>query len=363
MQRTAVVVVLSILGCSVTTPDRGGSEDGTGSRVEIEGGETSDFGDGEQPVCRETERAEVTLEQARALDLGLDSDLELIAPALELPFHWGPVVDCDGAELPTEDTRLGLRLSVDRIDHVSFTPVSGENSSCEDRLEYRALVELETNDERLEGVFYARLVPSAAGLQAHAIPDLRNFSGDLRLELDSTRPYWGVMDTNFELSPEGSRGSLQILVSYTDSTNFERKSGAGGFWFAGLEGILCGLGAEPAPGPSVIPLDAYAASPIPPTMSVKVRADAVEPAEPVDVTIEVDGELTEHQNVDPGQILELGPLHPGSLVTARVSNSNGAGFVRANILANDCFVASAGCGEAACVAESSYRVELAFCSE
>lgn len=95
--------------------------------------------------------------------------------------------------------------------------------------------------------------------------------------------------------------------------------------------------------------------PVPKTVPVDLRADAVEPPAPVDVEYSIGDRVYSKSNMEPGTVLELGPVRVNTRISFRVLNSHGAGTVRANILTNDCFRNTATCSGPNCAAEAGYE--------
>ena len=96
-------------------------------------------------------------------------------------------------------------------------------------------------------------------------------------------------------------------------------------------------------------------------MDLTLRADAVEPPQPTDVKIVLDGDAETRTSVPPGEKIEIGAVDVGTLVQFEVTNSHGAGHVRAHILTDDCFRATTSCSEEGCVTRAEYRVVKEGC--
>ena len=94
---------------------------------------------------------------------------------------------------------------------------------------------------------------------------------------------------------------------------------------------------------------------------IEVRADAVQPATDVDISVFVDERLAVRSTVAAATKLDIGHLPEGKRVRAIVRNARAAGTVRANILADNCFRASQSCAEAGCEAIAQYRVKEEVC--
>ena len=98
-----------------------------------------------------------------------------------------------------------------------------------------------------------------------------------------------------------------------------------------------------------------------PEVEVTLRADAVDPPEPVDVMFSLDGHEETRSGVLPGELIELGAAEVGTVVRLQVTNSRDAGLVRANILIDDCFRATSRCSEPGCVTTAEYTAAVEEC--
>ena len=94
---------------------------------------------------------------------------------------------------------------------------------------------------------------------------------------------------------------------------------------------------------------------------VTVRADAVEPATNVDVSVWIDELRTDHNDLAPGTYVEVGNLAIGTTVRAEVRNTRNAGAVSIHILADNCFRSFQTCGELGCTASADYNVAKEPC--
>ena len=101
---------------------------------------------------------------------------------------------------------------------------------------------------------------------------------------------------------------------------------------------------------------------IPPEpVRVSVRADAVEPSRPLDVTVRIGERVQRHTEVAPGTLLDLGALPEGTRVSAAVHNVRGAGTVRVAVIADGCFRATGRCDTPGCTAQAQYVVQRGVC--
>jgi hypothetical protein len=96
-------------------------------------------------------------------------------------------------------------------------------------------------------------------------------------------------------------------------------------------------------------------------IETEIRADAVHPKKRVDVVYEVGVNSKQMVGVEPGTKIGLGKVKAGTIVRLWVKNSNGAGFIRANILTKNCFRKTGSCDTLNCVAYSEYTVVEESC--
>lgn len=336
-------------------------------RTVIAGGETSDFGDGDAPVCSITSKTPIDVARARELGFPIDATLQLLAREQHAPLHWGGCSE----PAPSADTTLSLSFELDQIEYVESVPFlpQGEPAHCDSSLRYRVLTTLHTDDGGLAGRFYLELGPDG-GLQPgnepsifapselciyDAMPDLRNFLGSQPVSVDLKRPHWGSVQASLCVSAEGFSGYLLPDIVYADGASPSRSRVDYLAQWPAFEGSAdCSVHQE-IPGPHVA-LDDYPGSPRPPTVALAVRADAVEPAADVEVTVRINGELAEQRTVAAGTLLELGRWGEGTTIDAEVTNVNGAGAVRSHILLDDCFQVSEQCSAPGCTASAHHVV-------
>jgi hypothetical protein len=374
LKRVVVVILCTVLGCS------GGKDLAEEPEiVPIAGGQTGDFGDGDAPVCELRARGEIAPERAVELGFPLDGYLALLSTEHQGALHWGPA-RCEASAMESADPTISLRVEPDslRIFHDQWQ-TRYEGVACPDGLSFEAIVNLESSDGLLRGRFYALFSGDATQQCIAAVPDLRNFRGPFRFKADLARPHWGVMEVNFCFSGDETWGKLRTVIHYTDDLPATDEGPSwledafGGHWHPLQDeerpddtdvrvGVGCSDPLVPdAQGADTLSLSEYEGSRRPPTVKLAVRADAVEPAADVAVKVIIDGRVAVQKDVGAGTLLELGSFETGTHVKLEVENAHGAGSVRANILANDCFRASESCDEPNCVAEAEYTVSYSPC--
>jgi len=337
--------------------------------VRVAGGESADFGNGSDDVCG-TSSVDTSVTQEQAEQAGLD--VEADRAWLEMPhlaaLGWNPI-ECGFDAGLCQATQLELRAEL-----VEPILVQGRSqrpsATCPAEWQafaYRAAVSVLSEDGKLAGTFYARVTRGSAGgvstVSGHALPDLRNFDGTLPLEVDLTRPHFAYLDLQFSLASDGSAsGKLEPSASYYDDAPQSERIGPDAAFApdlanaAALDGtaVLAGSGASST-------LSSYPGSSSEPLVALRVRTDAVEPSVNVEVTIWVDGEKVHDGSVAAGTSVELGRHAFGTPVTVDVHNANGAGLVRANILQDNCFVASSSCSSPDCTAHAEYTAAHQLC--
>ena len=85
------------------------------------------------------------------------------------------------------------------------------------------------------------------------------------------------------------------------------------------------------------------------------------PSADVHVAIRVNDELVVERSVPGGTYLDLGEHAFGARVSALVRNTNGAGHVDANILQDNCFVATVSCEQPGCEARAEHTSGFVRC--
>jgi hypothetical protein len=216
--------------------------------VRVTGGETSDLGggsEGEPDPCGDVETERLSLEQARQLELPVDAKVAFLQETFEAPFRWGFGCDAGGNPLAEQDTRVRVHGEIVDVYRTTRAPLPNEPTTreCSDRLSYRFVFDLSTDDGQLSGRFYARTprLPRVAGLVVSAAPDLRNFVGDLTLPIDLSRPHWAALRVDFVVNDDTGalQGSITPVLNYSDG-------GAAAFVAAGAD-TLGILGVAPLP--------------------------------------------------------------------------------------------------------------------
>jgi hypothetical protein len=344
--------------------------------VRFSGGETADFGNGDQRTCDERSFAtETVLSDEQAVQEGLDMQAErawLAAPH-GVALRWNPAECAATSALHCDETRIELRAEVIEVLRVEWQ--EGEWDHAPHRTElcgrfaYRLAVNVRSEDGNLAGTFYARVprLQSAAGVitvTGWAIPDLRNFEGSLPINVDLTRPQHAYLEIEFSLVSDGTAaGRIDPSISYYDELAPYNPRIAPEAYFAPVvtDERFADYSQIAADGTDFT-LSTYPGSSIAPLVDLRVRAEGYEPVADVDLTIQVDGEEVHAESVATGTYVELG-RHPfGTTVSVDVHNTNGASQVGANVLQDDCFVgASSSCSEQDCTTHVEYTAAPWLC--
>lgn len=342
--------------------------------VRIAGGETADFGNGTDTPCG-TRTVETVISQEQAESEGLDVEAERawLAAVHGAPLLYNPS-ECASAPEVCNDTRVELQaqvVDVIRVQGRSTRP--SQNCPAEwQAFSYRLAVHLASEDGNLLGTFYARAGRSESDtgvitVRGAALADLRNFEGQLPIEIEPSRPHHAFMGVRFALASDGTAsGELEPAASYYDGSS-ERPG------LAQPIGPQARFGADVTHDPEEVrasvladevtafTLTTYPGSNSEPLVDLRVRADAVEPMTDVELTIQVDGEEVRAETVAPGTYVELGLQPFGTRVSVDVHNTNGAGLVRANVLQDDCFAATSACDTEDCTTHVDYTAAHRLC--
>jgi hypothetical protein len=303
--------------------------------------------------------------QAEALGFDVAAQIAWLAEPHRSTLSWNPA-SCAGVGAECSDT--GVRLSVQVTDVLllqrSYRRPGGSCPSAPTQhLEYRGAVHLETDDAQLAGTFYARLSPVGAETEGDrfvgsAMPDLRNFSGSLPLRLELERAHFAYLYVNFALSRDGeTEGFFEPGVQYYDAARGGALISADASWNGGRAFV-----SEPVPSGTATTLSDYPGSRLPPLVELSVRADAVDPAVDVSVRVSIGDRVVRDASVPAGAYIDLGAQPFGTHVSVDVRNPNAAGIVRANILQDNCFVASSSCMQPDCTAHAEYIANVNQCT-
>jgi hypothetical protein len=278
--------------------------------VRVTGGETSDLGggEGEPDPCGDVETQRLSTDEARQLGLPVDAKVAFLQDTFEAPFRWGFGCDAAGYPLDEQDTRVRVHGEIVDVYRTTRAPLPNEPTTreCADRLSYRFVFDLSTDDGQLSGRFYAGTprLPHPVGLVVAAAPDLRNFVGDLALPIDLSRPHWGALRVNLAVNDETGalQGSITPVLNYSDDEVIDDALGIFGRVLdadteASSSNPDCRFSAPAVPTAEPVTLNAYDGSREVPTCPVAASywvsdgylGDSYSSRESGAVNVEVDG--------------------------------------------------------------------------
>ena len=361
-----------------------------GVRVDVGGGEATDFGNGSQPPCgsRSVEERVLTPEEAEQAGLDVEADRTSLALPHVATLRWNPV-ECEVEPELCEPTELDLGAQLIEPVLVTITNSRPDDEHCpaqEQYLVYRAAISIESEDGKVAGTFYDTVSREESGdgvirFNGSGWHHLWNFEGELPIELDLARSHYAYMSVSFSLGSDGSAaGELEPRVGYYAPPSTDGSGGAAGAGGAAGDDnswrwtfprigpdALFGTREKGFDDSSVLALDGarstlttYPGSVVAPLVDLTLSVNAFSPEAEVDLTIWVDGEQVYDQSVDTGTV-ELGPHPLGTPVVVDVHNSNGAGTVRSRIEQNTCIVASSECADQDCTLHLEYTADHMLC--
>jgi hypothetical protein len=258
------ISALFLAACST-----GGSTDDTspvGGTQTVDGSQTG--GEGQLDACSTISITEVDADEARALGFAVDEHLALFDQTFEEPFHRGNL-DCSALP-PTSDGEIQVRASLQGIDLVHREPTdpdAAETCPTSERtyLQYRAVIELTTDDGTLAGSFESKAwvsaAPDHAGLVFSVDATPSAFNGSLGIRVDASRAHVGKLDGQVALGATVWESRLFTTVSYLDGAEPIQSQGDGIFWpsdFGDVNGAaLCGWLDVPGQQPPPIGIDDF----------------------------------------------------------------------------------------------------------
>jgi hypothetical protein len=345
--------------------------------VRFSGGETADFGNGDQRTCDERSFAtETVLSEEQAEQEGLDMQAErawLAAPH-GVALRWNPA-DCAATSgLPCAETLIELHAEVIDVLRVEWEEGNRDHlpqrSELCGRFAYRLAVNVRSEDGNLAGTFYARVprLQSADGVitvTGWALPDLRNFEGHLPVKVDMTRTHHAYLDIAFSLTSDGTTsGRLDPSISYYDDlVPYNPRIAPEAYFAPEVTDERFADYSEIAEDATAFTLTTYPGPRIEPLVDLTVQAYALEPAADVALTIRVDGEEIQSGSVASTAKIDLG-RHPfGTTVSVDVHNANGAAQTRVELLQDNCYVAGSLCDGPDCTTHVEYTAAHWLCVE
>lgn len=324
------------------------------------GGETTDFGGNDPPEC-EGDSSPITREGVQLLGFDPDPDLAQIEGVREADLVWSEERCYSAGTCP--HTRLTQTTRLESLELLSLRPREGSTASdCNRRILTALLhVELATADGGLAGSFPASVSTSLDRLGADAwtgvgIASLGDFHGAEQVLVDESRPHWDQVDLQLAVGLSLS-GSFEATILYTDGVEpAEQWATRRATWSSTVPPIAYG---DPLPqAPDSFVLDDYPGSLLPPTFDVAAMPRFDQPGAMLDVS--VNGALTHYDSIPEDQLLELGALRIGDVVSADVSNAHG-GWVGAALRISTCSWVSSGCSSPGCSAHVETTIAPVRC--
>lgn len=322
-------------------------------RVQFNGGETSDFGDGDALACglwRVTDEAEWRERNPHA-----DKDLELLAQVHSAPLHW---LGCHDASSCGPST---IEVMFDVEEYYHLASESGLDEHCESAVGYRAVVRLLTQDHLIAGTFYSDLRAEDASegrsIQSRSAPDLRNFVGNLELDVDVDTPHYAYLRLSMQIGASGFSGSFSPQVRYTElAAVYDADVRAA--WPLPDDGAP-----ESTVYAGIQSLSDYQGSRQAPKFAVGVRATSQgeDGFLPVEVTTWIDDVEQRHGIVESGSFIDLGEFEQGTMVRSLVQSGSDARVATTSIRVANCFSSSGRCEGSGCSAEASLDVYPGAC--
>jgi hypothetical protein len=341
--------------------------------VRFSGGETADFGNGDQRTCDERSFATETVlsdEQAEQEGLDMQAERAWLAAPHDVALRWNPADCAATSALHCDETHIELQAQVIEVLRVEWEdhPRVPRSELCGD-FAYRLALSVLTDDGNLAGTFYARVprLQSAGGVTTvtgWAVPDLRNFEGSLPVQVDLTRAQHAYLEIEFSLASDGTaEGRLDPSISYYDElVPYDPRIAPEAYFAPMVTDERFADYSQIAADGTAFTLSTYPGSSIAPLVDLRVRAAGYAPVTDMDLTIQVDGEEVHAQSVATGTYVDLG-RHPfGTTVSVDVHNTSGASQVGAEVVQDDCFGASSACSGQDCTAHVEYTAAPRLCS-
>lgn len=193
-----------LLGCGVDAEEQGGTDELCPSCTPVSGGETSDFGGG-QENCEEQE---LPLSAAVRNELGVDD----IVVALSDPFSASLRFQLEDEERPDTTLTATAILGTPEYWQIGVEP----SDACRDIVRIPVTLNVAASDGAFtaDAVGALRIRRGDLVWQLLASADLAQASGNLELDLDESRPHLGALSFDIQGFPTGPRGNVSARVYY-----------------------------------------------------------------------------------------------------------------------------------------------------
>ena len=340
------------------------------------GGETTDFGGNDPPGCTEES---TPIERAQAVARGFDVDAELaqLEGVVSADLVWSEQGCYDKGTCPhtilTQTTRLESLVFHSRGVAEGAGASEGD---CVDDLSYLLRVELATADGSLstsvladvrsrQGHVAADSLVAFGGERIGVVGDswigaasaqLSDLHGSEHVLFAAKRPHWNAVAMSVQLGAL-VEGSMDATILYTDGAQpAEHAAMRRATW--SNAGAATAYG-DPLPkGVDSVALDDYQGSLVPPTFDVRAAPRFDQAG--AQLSVSVNGELRQFDTIPAEQVLDIGKLRIGDVVSASVTNPSG-GWVGSTLQIGDCTYVSVGCTEPGCAARAEATVAPHHC--
>jgi hypothetical protein len=246
-------------GCALALTVACGGSGGSGGSGSTRsgGGQTSDFGSGDEDICLVTSSETVSLERARERGHAVDAQLALVPAHFDAPFHRGPF-PCGST--PSVTGTIAIDTTLERIVEQEREPAPNAPRpvTCPRLLQYEMTFALATDEGTLAGAFPATVFADPDRLFAYASAAADVLRGSLDLRVNLARPHTAVVSTQLTFTADGVSGQAFSHVSYDDGSARESEQGDGIFWPTPGNDTACyWLTSDVLAGSELISLDAY----------------------------------------------------------------------------------------------------------
>jgi hypothetical protein len=193
-----------LLGCAVDASGQGDADGLCASCTRLSGGETNDFGGG-QENCEEEE---VPLSAAVRRELGVDETMTTLAEPFSASLRFQLEDEARPDTTVTATATFGtpeyLQIGVEATD------------ACRDSVRVPVELSVAASDGAFAAVATGILQMRRGDLSWRLLAkaDLAQTTGNLELELDESRPHLGELSLDLKGFPTGPRGNVSVRIYY-----------------------------------------------------------------------------------------------------------------------------------------------------